>query len=96
MDAAEQYLRRAKMLAPNSEAVLATEAMVVEYRGRRVGSPTGGLPEQKAVSQRLIELYPNNPQCYFRLGVAARHEGRLDEAAHVLRKNDPAQSPQSR
>ena len=28
MDAAEQYLRRAKMLAPNSEAVLAAEAMV--------------------------------------------------------------------
>ena len=33
MDEAEQYLRRAKMLAPNSEAVLAAEAMVVEYRG---------------------------------------------------------------
>ena len=33
MDEAEQYLARAKMLAPNSEAVLSAEAQVVEYRG---------------------------------------------------------------
>ena len=83
MDSAEQYLRRAKMLAPNSEAVLAAEAMVVEYRGlgldyRRVR------PEQKVVSQRLLDLYPNNPEGYFRLGVLARNEGRLDEAAEYF------------
>ena len=69
MNEAEQYLGRAKMLAPNSEAVLAAEAMVVEIRGvgldyRRVR------PEQKAVSQRLVDLYPNNPSGYFRLGVS--------------------------
>ena len=38
-------------------------------------------PERKAVSQRLIDLYPNNPQGYFRLGVLARQEGRYDECA---------------
>ena len=85
MDEAEQHLGRAKMLAPNSEAVLAAEAMVVEYRGhgldhRRIR------PEQKAVSQRLIDLYPNNPQGYFRLGVLARQEGRYDECAQYFTK----------
>jgi adenylate cyclase len=33
VDEAEQYLGRAKMLAPNSDAVLAAEAQVVEIRG---------------------------------------------------------------
>ena len=41
----------------------------------------GGDREQKVVSQRLIDLYPNNPGGYFRLGVVTRNEGRLDEAA---------------
>jgi adenylate cyclase len=80
MDAAEQYLRRVKMLAPNSEAVLAAEAAVVELRGHGLDYRRWR-PEQKAVSQRLIELYPNNPAGYFHLGVVAREEGRLDEAA---------------
>ena len=94
MDRAEQYLGRAKMLDPNSESVLVAQSAVLEFRGhgldyRRWRS------EQKAVSQRLIDLYPNNPAGYFRLGVVAREEGRIDEAPG-LRKNDPAQSPQLR
>ena len=95
MDAAEQYLGRAKMLAPNSEAVLAAEAMVVEYRGhgldyRRIR------PEQKAVSQRLIDLYPNNPEGYFRLGVPGAARGQIRRVRRVLRKKHPARSPQFR
>ncbi len=83
MDEAEQYLGRAKMLAPNSEAVLAAEAAVVELRGhgldyRRIR------PEQKAVSQRLVDLYPNNAEGYFHLGVLAREEGRYDECAEYF------------
>ena len=73
------------MLAPNSEAVLQAEAMVVEYRGhvdyRR------WRPEQKAVSQRLIDLYPNNPLGYFRLGVLARQEDRYDQCAEYFAGN---------
>jgi tetratricopeptide (TPR) repeat protein len=85
MDEAEQYLGRAKMLAPNSEAVLAAEAMVVEYRGH--GSDYRRIrPEQKAVSQRLIDLYPNNSEGYFRLGVLARQEGRYDECVECFAK----------
>jgi tetratricopeptide (TPR) repeat protein len=86
MDAAEQYLGRAKMLAPNSEAVLVMQAYMVEYRGHGVDYRRWR-PEQKAVSQRLIDLYPNNPSGYFRLGVVARQEGRLDEAADYFARN---------
>ena len=83
LDEAEQYLGRAKMLAPNSEAVLAAEATVVESRGhgldyRRIR------PEQKAVSQQLIDLYPNNAEGYFHLGVLAREEGRYDKCAEYF------------
>jgi TolB-like protein/DNA-binding winged helix-turn-helix (wHTH) protein len=86
MDEAEQYLERAKMLAPNSEAVLQAEAMVVEYRGHGLDHRQMR-PEQKAVSQRLIDLYPNNPSGYFRLGVLARQEGRYDECAEYFARN---------
>lgn len=83
MDEAEQYLARAKMLAPDSEAVLSAEADLVEYRGhgldyRRIR------PEQKVVSQRLIDLYPNNPSGYFHLGVLAREEGRYDKCVEYF------------
>ena len=86
MEEAEQYLARAKMLAPNSEAVLSAEANVVEYRGhgldyRRIR------PEQKVVSQRLIDLYPNNPGGYFHLGVLAREEGRYDKCAEYFSRS---------
>ena len=86
MDEAEQYLARAKTLAPNSEAVLAAEALVVEYRGHGLDYRRWR-PEQKAVSQRLIDLYPNNPVGYFRLGVLARQEGRLDECAEYFARS---------
>ena len=86
MDEAEQYLGRAKMLAPNSQAVLSAEAMVVEFRGHGLDYRRWR-PEQKAVSQRLIDLYPNNPSGYFRLGVLAREEGRLDECSEYFARN---------
>ena len=83
---AEQYLGRAKMLAPNSEAVLVAEAMVVEFRGNGLDYRRMR-PEQKVVSQRLIDLYPNNPKGYFRLGVLARQESRIDECAEYFARN---------
>ena len=86
MDEAEQYLGRGKMLAPNSEAVLVAEAMVVVYRGHGLDYRRWR-PEQKAVSQRLIDLYPNNPMGYFYLGVLAREEGRYDECADLFGRN---------
>jgi tetratricopeptide (TPR) repeat protein len=68
------------VLEPNSENVLDTQAEVLDwqmdgldYRPRR--------QELKAVAQKLIDLYPSNPDGYFRLGVIARNEGRFDEAA---------------
>ena len=95
MDEAEQYLGRAKMLAPNSEAVLMAEAMVVEYRGHGLDHRRMR-PEQKAVSQRLIDLYPNNPWGYFRLGVPRAAGGQVRRVRRVLRKKHPARSPRSR
>jgi TolB-like protein len=86
VDEVEQYLGRAKMLAPNSEAVLVAQAYMVEYQGQGLDYRRWR-PEQKAVSQRLIDLYPNNPSGYFRLGVLARQEGRLDEAAEYFARN---------
>jgi hypothetical protein len=40
----------------------------------------------KAVGRKLIDLYPNNSDGYFRLGVAARIEGKPDEAAGYFAK----------
>jgi adenylate cyclase len=86
MDEAEQYLGRAKMLAPNSEAVVSAEAAMVELRGWGLDDRRTR-PERKAVSQRLVDLYPNNPWGYFRLGVLARIEGRYDECAEYFARN---------
>ncbi len=85
LDEAEQYLGRAKMLAPNSEGVLTAEAYMVEYQGHGLDYRRTR-PERKAVSQRLIDLYPNNPSGYFRLGVLARQEGRYDDCAEYFAK----------
>ena len=80
MDQAVKYLGRAKTLDPNSEYVLLAQAWVLEFRGgpdyRRARS------EQKAVSQRLIDLYPNSPEGYFHLGFVERLEGEYDEAVN--------------
>lgn len=52
--------------------VLDWQADGMDYRRARF--------EGKAVGRKLIDLYPNNPAGYFRLGVIARQEGRRDEA----------------
>jgi hypothetical protein len=53
--------------------VLDWQADGLDYRRARA--------EGKAVGRKLIDLYPNNPAGYFRLGVINREEGRFDEAA---------------
>src|SRR5262249_7707758 len=45
------------------------------------------LLELQAVSQRLIELYPNNGVGYFRLAVALREQGKYDEAAEHFKRS---------
>jgi len=89
MDQAVQYLGRAKTLDPNSEYVLVAQAWVLEFQGgpdyRRARS------ELKAVSQRLIDQYPNSPEGYFNLGFVERQEGEY-EGGRQLRQSAPAQS----
>ncbi len=58
MDKAEQYLGRAKMLAPNSEAVLAAQALVLEIQGHQGPDYRRLRSEEKAASQRLVDIYP--------------------------------------
>jgi TolB-like protein/DNA-binding winged helix-turn-helix (wHTH) protein len=79
LNRAEQYLAHAQALEPNSENVLVAQAAVLDWQAdgldyRRARSAG------KAVGRKLIDLYPNNPSGYFRLGVIARQEGRYDEA----------------
>jgi adenylate cyclase len=80
MDRAVGYLERAQALAPNAESVLLARSAVLDFQQneidyRRVQS------ELEAVGQKIIDLYPNNPAGYFRLGVVRRHQARYDEAA---------------
>jgi adenylate cyclase len=85
LDRATQYLDRAQALEPNSESVLAARATDLDWQAtgldrRRLRS------EQKAVAQKLIDLYPSNPAGYFELGVVVRDEGHYDEAAGFFAK----------
>src|SRR5262249_55811636 len=79
MDQAVQYLGRAKTLDPNSEYVLVAQAWVLEFQGGP--DYPRARSELKAVSQRLIDLYPNSPEGYFNLGFVERQEGEYDKAA---------------
>jgi adenylate cyclase len=86
MDVAAGYLGRAQARDPNSEDVLVAQAALLDFEGdgldwRRAAS------ELEAVSQRLIELYPNNTAGYFRLGVLRRQKQRYDEAAEYFRRS---------
>jgi adenylate cyclase len=86
MDRAVRYLGRAQTLDPNSEDVLVAQASVADFQGagldwRRTES------ELEVVSQRLIELYPNNPAGHFRLGVLRRETQAYDEAAKYFRRS---------
>jgi tetratricopeptide (TPR) repeat protein len=80
LDRAEQYLARAQALEPNSESVLVAQAEVLDFQADGLDYLQSRL-EGTAVGRKLIDLYPNNPAGYFRLGVIARQEGRYDEAA---------------
>jgi adenylate cyclase len=79
MDRAVQYLARAQALDPNSEMVLVAQGHVLDMQGDGLDYRRAYM-EGKAVARKLIDLYPNNPWGYFRLGVIARGEGRYDEA----------------
>jgi TolB-like protein len=81
MDQAVQYLERAKTLEPNSEVVLAAQACVLDFLSDGLESGRSQ-SELKVVAQRLIDLYPNNREGYFRLGIVARQQGRYAEAAN--------------
>jgi TolB-like protein/tetratricopeptide (TPR) repeat protein len=85
MSRAVQYLERAQKLAPNAEVVLVAQSSVLDFQQqdldyRRVRA------ELKAIGQKLIDLYPNNPTGYFRLGVLARNEDRFDDGAGYFAK----------
>jgi class 3 adenylate cyclase/TolB-like protein/Tfp pilus assembly protein PilF len=86
MDQAVQYLGRAQKLDPNSEDVLAAQSWVLDFQGEGLDYRQAHL-ELPAVSQRLIELYPNNSIGYFRLGVALRNQGKYDEAAEYFKRS---------
>ncbi len=89
MNQAVQYLRRAETLAPNSEYVLVAQAWVLSFH--EGPDYQAARSKRKAVARRLIELFPNNTEGYFRLGTVEREEGAYDEAAdnfeRVLRLN---------
>jgi hypothetical protein len=93
MDEAEQYLGRAKMLAPNSEAVPAAEAMVVEYRGHGLDHRRMR-PEREGGFAATDRPYPNNLKVSSVL-VPARQEGRY-ECAGDFARNIRLRSPRSR
>jgi tetratricopeptide (TPR) repeat protein len=82
---AVQYLERAQKLEPNAESVLVAQSAVLDFQQdgldhRRARS------ELVAVGRSLIDLYPNNPLGYFRLGVALRNEGKYGQAAEYFAK----------
>jgi TolB-like protein/Tfp pilus assembly protein PilF len=85
MGRAVQYLERAQALEPSSERVLVAQSDVLDWQAdgldyRRARS------QVLAVGRRLIDLYPNNPIGYFRLGVLLRNEGKYDEAVGYFAK----------
>jgi class 3 adenylate cyclase/TolB-like protein len=90
MPRALQYLERARALEPNAESVLAAQSTVLDFQEGEIDYHRV-YGELKTVGQKLIDLYPNNPIGYFRLGVLGRNQGRYDEAAgyfsQVLRLN---------
>jgi TolB-like protein/tetratricopeptide (TPR) repeat protein len=80
MGQAVQYLGRAQNLDPNSEDVLVAQSWVLDFQQEGLDYRRAET-ELRAVSQRLIELYPNNPTGHFRLGVFLRIQGEYDDAA---------------
>ena len=86
MDQAVRYIGRAQTLDTNSEDVLVAQAWVLDYQGEGLGWRRAE-SEEEVVSQRLIELYPNNPAGHFRLGVLRRETQAYDEAAKYFRKS---------
>jgi tetratricopeptide (TPR) repeat protein len=85
MGKALQYLERAQRLEPNAEDVLEVQSQVLDFRQNGLDYRRAQA-ELKTVGQKLIDLYPNSPVGYFRLGVVERNEGRYDEAARYFAK----------
>ena len=83
MDRAVQYLERARKLEPNAEAVLAAQSEVLDYQQENLNYRRVRL-ELESVARKLIDLYPNNTDGYFHLGVIRRNQGRYDEAARLF------------
>jgi class 3 adenylate cyclase/TolB-like protein len=86
MPRALQYLERARTLEPNAESVLEVQSTALDFQQRELDYRRMRA-KLKAVAQRLIDLYPNNPLGYFRLGVVAKVEGRYDEAVAYFAQN---------
>jgi hypothetical protein len=85
MPQALQYLERARALEPNAESVLVAQSSALDFQ-------EGGLDYQRAfaglktVGQKLIDLYPNNPVGYFRLGCSGETRGDTRRLRLILHK----------
>jgi TolB-like protein/DNA-binding winged helix-turn-helix (wHTH) protein len=80
-----QYLERAQKQQPDAETVLGAQSDMLDAQTDGLDYRRA-LSEEMAVGRRLIDLYPNNPVGYFRLGVVLRGEGRYDEAVGYFAK----------
>ncbi len=86
MDLALGYLARAQVLDPNSEDVLVAQSWVLDFQTELLDFRHASA-ELEAVSQRLIDLYPNNSIGYFRLGDLRRTQQKYDEAANYFARS---------
>jgi adenylate cyclase len=88
----EEYLDRARQIAPDNERVLIVQA----YLRRLQGLPT----EATATSQRIVELYPNQQSGYWGLALGKMRSGEYAEAIPLIetsvRLNPRSQNIQDR
>jgi TolB-like protein/Tfp pilus assembly protein PilF/rhodanese-related sulfurtransferase len=75
---AETLVRDALALAPSSEAALVAQARLLHGQSRfaALSSP----------AQRLVELYPNNPEGYHHFARVRQFEGQFDDAVALFEK----------
>jgi tetratricopeptide (TPR) repeat protein len=85
MGRAVHYLERAQKLEPNAESVLVAWSQALDFQEEELDYRRAR-SEVTAIGRRLIDVYPNNPIGYFRLGVVLRDEGKYDEAAGYFAK----------
>jgi len=74
----EQVLRRVAEREPDNVFALSNRVLALRDLGRTT--------EAEAFAQRLAALDPNPPFSYFRAGMAALHEGRVDAARRLFAK----------